>query len=265
MSGEREEKKKPGRLPLILLGVFTMACLVALVFLGDLARYQDSPMVAESQAALRDVGNPEQLAQALERYPSNRILKLVALAGEKSAEIDAGVRKLLNDAEPPSLARPPNLATASRGDLEALQRDVKLAESNFAALAPRIAAQLKTVRGELERSARGPGLESGTVTRYLAAIDEQHAEIAALYSKVLAANADYYGAYEKCTALLVGEFGAYKSANGQFVFRQPAAATGYNACSAGMAAAAKRLTELEKERGALPRSQPGRWQKFVGK
>ena len=49
-----EKKKKPGRLPLILLGVFAVGCLVALVFLGDLARYQESAAVGESQAALRD-------------------------------------------------------------------------------------------------------------------------------------------------------------------------------------------------------------------
>ena len=77
-----EKKKKPGRLPLILLGVFAVACLVALLFLGDLARYQESATVAESQAALREVGNPEQLDQALKRYPANRILKLVAMAGK---------------------------------------------------------------------------------------------------------------------------------------------------------------------------------------
>lgn len=221
-------------------------------------------MVGESQAALRDVGTPEQLEQALKRYPANRILRLVALAGEKSAEIDAGVRKLLSEAEPPALAKPTNLATASRGDLEALHRDVKLAEGNFASLTPRIAALAKTRRSELESSARAFGLESSAVAKFMAAVDEQHAEITGLASKLLAANADYYGAYEKCTALLVREFGSYRSANGQFIFRLPPTADSYNACAAGMAAAAKRLTELEKEKAALRQSQPGRWKKFVG-
>ncbi|MFO1107964.1 MAG: hypothetical protein U1E61_02140 [Bradyrhizobium sp.] len=259
-----EKKKKPGRLPLIVLGVFAMACLVALVFLGDLARYQESSMVGESQAALRDVGNPEQLEQALKRFPSNRILKLVALAGEKSAEIDAGMRKMLGEAEPPALARPVDLATASRSDLEALHRDVKLAESNVALLAPRLAALVRAKRSELESSARSLGMESGTVARLMAAVDEEHGEISGFASRVLAANADYYGAYEKCTALLVREFGSYKSANGQFIFRLAPTADSYNACSAGMAAAAQRLAELEREKGALRQSQPGRWKQFVG-
>lgn len=262
-SWDREEKKKPGRLPLILLGVFAFACLVGLVFLGDLARYQETGMVGESQAALRDVGNPEQFDQALRNYPANRILKLVALANEKSVEIDAAARKMLSEAEPAALAKPVSLATASRSDLEALHGDVKLAESNVAALAPRMAALFKAKRGELESGARSLGLESGTVTRFMAAVDEQHGEAAALVAQVLAANAEYYGAYEKCTALLVREFGSYKATSGQFVFRLQPTANSYNACSTTMAAAAKRLTELEAARGAQRQSQLNRWKKFV--
>jgi hypothetical protein len=264
-SWDREEKKKkPGRLPLILLGVFAVACLIAFVFLGDLARYQETAMVSESQAALRDVGNPEQLDSALKRYPANRILKLVALAGEKTAEIDAATRTMMSEAEAVALAKPVNLASASRGDLDALHSDVKLAKSNFASLAPRMAALVKARRGELESSARSLGLESGTITRFMAAVDEQHAEVAALVSKVLAANGEYYGAYEECTALLAREFGSYHAAGGQFIFRLQPTADSYNACSSAMAAAAKRLAALDREKGALRQSQLVRWKKFVG-
>jgi hypothetical protein len=259
-----EKKKRPGRLPLILLGVFAVACLVALLFLGDLARYQEPAAVAESQAALRDVGNPEQLDQALKRYPANRILKLVALAGEKSAEIDAAARRMIGEAEPAALARQVNLADASRADLEALHRDVKLAAGNIATLAPRVAALVKARRGELESSARALGLEGADITRFMAAIDEQFAEISALAAKVLAANADYYGGYEKCADLLVREHGSYKATGGRFLFRLQAAADGYNACSAAMAGAAKRLSELEAERSTLRQSQLSRWKRFVG-
>lgn len=259
-----EKKRRPLRLPLILLGVFAVACLVALLFLGDLARYQESAAVGESQAALREVRNPEQLDQALKRYPANKILKLVALAGERSAEIDAAARKMIGDAESAALARQLDLANASRGDLEALQRDVKLAAGNLATLAPRMAALVKTRRGELESSARAFGLEGADITRFMAAVDEQFAEVSALAAKVLAANVDYYGGYEKCTALLVKEFGSYKATGGRFVFRLQPAADGYNACSAAMAAAAKRLSELEAERSTLRQSQLGRWKKFVG-
>lgn len=259
-----EKKKKPGRLPLILLGVFAVACLVALLFLGDLARYQETAVVGESQAALRAVSKPEELDQALKRYPANRILKLVALAGEKSAEIDAAARRMIGDAEPAGLAKQVNLANASRADLEALHRDVKLAAGNIATLASKLATLVKTKRGELESSARALGLEGAAIARFMAAVDEQHAEIAALAAKVLAANVDYYGGYEKCAALLVKEHGSYKVTGGRFVFRLQPTADGYNACSAAMAAAAKRLSELEAENSALRQSQLSRWKQFVG-
>ena len=93
-------------------------------------------------------------------------MKLVALAGEKSVEIDAAARKMLSEAEPAALAKPVSLATASRSDLEALRGDVKLAEGNVASLTPRMAALFKAKRGELESGARSLGLESGTITRY---------------------------------------------------------------------------------------------------
>ena len=257
------KQKKSGRLPLILLGVFAIACLVALILVGDLARYQEAAMVGESQAALRDVSNPEQLDQALKRYPANRILKLVALAGEKSVEIDAATRKMLNEVEPAALAKPVNLTAASRSDLDALRRDLKTAEGNVANAKSRIDGLIKSKRDELQNSARSLGMEGGTVARYMTAVDEQNAEMAALASKMLAARADYYAAYEKCAALLVREFGTYKVANGQFIFRLQPAADSYNAASEAMAAATKRAAEMEEEKAGLKQSQLGRWKKFV--
>src|SRR5215468_7292749 len=110
------QQKKSGRWPLILWGLFAIACVVALILVGDLARYQEAGLISESQAALRDVSDPAQLDQALKQYPANRILKLVALANDKSAEIDAAARKMLGEAEPASLAKPVNLTAAGRSD-----------------------------------------------------------------------------------------------------------------------------------------------------
>jgi hypothetical protein len=259
---DRREKKS-GRLPLILLGVFAIACLIALIFVGDLARYQDAAMIAESQAALRDVSDPEQFDQALKRYPANRILKLVTLAGEKSAEIDAATRKVLDEAEPATLSKSFNLTAAGRGDLDALRRDLKTAEGNVANAKSRIDALIKSKRDELQNSARSLGMEGSTVARFMAAADAQNAEVAALASKVLAARADYYGAYEKCAALLVREFGSYKVTKGQFIFRLQPTADSYNAASEAMAAATKRAAELEEEKAGLKQSQLARWKKFV--
>jgi hypothetical protein len=259
---DRKERKS-GRLPLILLGAFAIACLVALILVGDLARYQDAGMVGESQAALRDVSDPEQLDQALKRYPANRILKLVTLANEKSAEIDAATRKMLNEAEPASLSKLVNLTASGRSDLEALSRDLKTAEGNVANAKSRMDALVKSKRDELQNSARSLGVESNTIARYMTAVDEQNAEMAALATKMLTARAEYYGAYEKCAALLVREFGSYKVTNGQFIFRLQPTADSYNAASAAMAAATKRAAELEEEKAGLKQSQLGRWKKFV--
>ena len=264
-SWDREEKKrKPGRLPLILIGVFAVACLVALLFLGDLARYQEAGMVGESQAALRDVNDYQQLDQALKQHPANRILKLVALANGEAAAVDAAARKLLDEAAPARLAKPVDLTAASRSDLDALRRDLKTAESNAATLKTRIDALVKAKRDELEKSARSLGIESNTVARYMAAIDEQHAEIAALAAKAQAARSEYYGAWEKCAAVLVREFGSYKVTNGQLIFRLQPTADSYNAALGAMAAAQKRMADLEDEKTALKQSQLNRWKKFVG-
>jgi hypothetical protein len=262
-SWDRKEKKR-GRLPLILLGVFALACLVALFFLGDLARYQETGMVGESQAALRDVNDPDQLDQALKRYPANRILKLVTLANEEAVAFDTATRKLSDEAAPAALAKPVDLTAAGRSDLDALRRDLKTAESSAADVKTRTEALIKAKRGELEKSARSLGMENNTVARFMAGIDEQHAEMAALAAKMLAARTDYFGAYEKCVALLVREFGSYKVTNGQFIFRLQPTADSYNAASGAMAAAKKRMAELDDERTALKQSQVIRWKNFVG-
>jgi hypothetical protein len=258
------KEKTTGRLPLVILGAFAIACLVALVLVGDLARYQDSVMVGESKAALADVTDREQLDQALRKYPSNRILKLVALANEKSAEIEIATRKMLNEVEPATLSTPVDLTAASRNDLEALRRDLKTAESNVTALSARISALTKAKHDELQSSARALGMEKSTIARFMAAVDEQQAEITALFAKVLAARAEHYAGYGQCAALLVREFGSYKVSNGQFVFRLQPTADSYNTASGAMLAATKREAEMEEERGALRRSQLDRWKKFVG-
>lgn len=254
---------RSGRLPLILLGAFVIVCFGAALFVGDLAKFQDAVFVQESQAALRGVDDPQQLDQVLKQYPSNKILKMVALASRDAAETDAANRKLLSEAEPGRLAKPIDLSASSRSDLDALRRDLKLAESNAAGLKPRFAALIKARRDRIESDARALNVDGRTMARFMAAIDEQHAEMTGLTAKVLAARTDQYGAYEKCAALLVRESGFYKVTNGQFVFRLQSTADGYNGAAAALAAAAKRMAELEDERTGLKQSQLKRWKDFV--
>ena len=91
-----------------------IGCLGAVYFVGDLAKYQEAISAKESQAALRGVNDPEQLDQALKQFPSNSILKLVALANKESIEINTATQRRLNDAEPSGLSKPIDLSVSSR-------------------------------------------------------------------------------------------------------------------------------------------------------
>ena len=49
-----DKREKPsGRLTLILLGVFVVACFIAALFIGDLAKLQEPVFASESLAALQ--------------------------------------------------------------------------------------------------------------------------------------------------------------------------------------------------------------------
>jgi hypothetical protein len=248
---------------LSLLCVFVIACLGLGYYVGDLSKFQTVNSATESQTALRGVSDPEQLDRLLRQYPSNKMLKMVALANKDSVEIDAAARRLLNDAEPRDFLKLVDLGAYSRGDLDTLRRDVKTAQSNVATVTPRYIALLNDERAKLENDTRSFDVENGTVSEFMTMIDEQHAEMITLASKVLAARAEYYNAYEQCVAVLVREFGIYKVANGQVIFPFQSTADSFNRAVTALDAAAKRIAELEDERTTLKRSQPNKWKTFV--
>jgi len=250
-------------LVLLLLCIFVIACLGLGYYVGDLAKFQTANSAKQSQTALRGVTDPEQLERVLKQYPSNIMLKIVALANKDLGEIDAAARRLLNDAEPRDFLKPIDLGAYSRSDLDTLRRDVKTAQSNAATVAPRYIALVNDARAKLENDARSLDVENGTISEFMTMIDEQHAEMMTLASKVLAARAEYYNAFEQCVAVLVREFGIYKVTNGQVIFPFQSTADGYNRAAAAMDAAAKRIAELEDERTTLRRSQLNRWKIFV--
>ena len=262
-SDQKADTPRRPALVLSLLCVIVIACLGLGYYVGDLAKFQTVNSAKESQTALRGVSDPEQLDRLLRQYPSNKTLKMVELANKDSVEIDAAVRRLLNDAEPRDFLKPVDLGAYSRGDLDALRRDVKTAQSNAATVTPRYIAQLNDERVKLENDARSLDVENGTVSEFMTMIDEQHAEMITLASKVLAARAEYYNAYEQCVAVLVREFGTYKVTNGQVIFPFQSTADSFNRAVTALDAAAKRIAGLEDERTTLRRSQPNRWQSFV--
>lgn len=256
--------RKSKALAIALACIIAAVCFGTLYFVGDLARFQAGADIRESQAALRDLREPGQLDQLLKRYPSNGILKLVALANKDSTDIDAVALGLLRENDPGELSTRINKGLSSRSDLEALGRDLKAAENNAEGLESRYDTLIKPVRDGTEHDAAA--LEGGrnVFVKFMAMIDAQHAEMKALIGRISAARLDYFRAYEKCIALLARENDVSRGANGQIIFRQQAQADSYNAAATATAADARRLTDLETERTALRRSQLGRWKNWAG-
>jgi hypothetical protein len=245
----------------LLLLVVAAALAVGVYYLGKL---QETIANQESRTAVEAIGDGRPIDEALAKYPSNRFLKLMAMASKAALETSAASQKLAQEIEPPSLAKDVTLAAASRGDLEALRRDLKIAEANATDSMPRYLALLKAERDRLENDARSLNLDNKVIGRLMEAVDGRHAAIAALVSSMLAARAEYYRAYDKCAAALIAEFGRYRVTNGQFIFPIQYMADRYNAAANAMASAAKRVAELEEQRKALAQSLLTGWEPFVG-
>jgi hypothetical protein len=232
-------------------------------FVGDLQNLQVRVAARESQAALQGATDARQIEEALRQHPQNKFLQLIAMATKAADETNAAMEKLSNEIASPAVSKNPNLGAASRGDLEALRRDLKTAEANATALLPRYAALLKAEREMIEQYALSLHMEKDAVSGLWENIERRHAETTAFVAKMLPARADYYRAYEKCAAILVAEFGTYRVEKGQFVFPFQLSANRYNAAAGAMTAAAARVDELEQEQKSLLRSQQERWTQFV--
>jgi hypothetical protein len=236
-----------------------------LYFMGDLARFLEAISVKEGQAALQSVNDPEQLDQVLQRQPSNKILKMVALAKRDSVEMDTVTRGLLTEAEPRDLWKQTDLGASSRSDLETLSHDLKAAESNAKTLESRYLSLVKPERDKVEHDASVLVGRTISLAKFMAMIDEQHADMKSLISRITAERLVYSAAYEKCVALLMREFGLYKVVNGLIMFQLQPTADSFNDAAAKMAAAASRLEQLDAERTTLKQSQLDRWKNLFSR
>ena len=245
----------------LLLLVVAAALSVGVYYLGKL---QENMAAQESRTALEALKDATPVEAALARYPSNRFLKLMAMATRAAIETSAATEKLSRDIEPPALSKAITLAAASRSDLDALRRDLKIAETNATTFMPRYLALLKAERDRLENDALSLNLGKNAVSSFMDGVDRRHAEIAALVSKMLAARAEYYRAYDKCAAALLAEFGRYKVTSGQFIFPIQYMADRYNIAANAMTAAATRVAELEQERKTLAQSPLTGWEQIAG-
>ena len=251
------------RIAFLLLFVFMIVFSVGAYFVADLGNLQESMAARESRTALQGITDPRQIDEALGQYPSNKFLQMTATATKAANETDAAIEKLSNEVEPPAISKAINLGAASRSDLEALRRDLKTAEANATTFMPRYIALLKTERDNVEKYALSLHLGKDTISRLLDSIDKRHAEITAFTSRMLSARADFYRAYEKYVAVLVGEFGAYKVVKGQFIFPFQRTVDRYNVAAQAMTVATKRVAELEEERKSLLKSRQEGWVQFV--
>jgi hypothetical protein len=257
--------RKSKVLALSILCVVLTICFGTLYFVGDLARFQGANSIREGQAALRRVNDPEQLDQVLKQHPSNEFLKMVALAKRDFVEMDAVARGLLTEAEPRRLWKQTDLVASSRSDLEALGHDLKTAESNAKTLEARYLPLVKAERDKVERDASVLERRTDALAKFMVMIDEQHADMKSLISRISAERLEYTAAYEKCVALLVHEFGIYKVVNKQIMFPLQPTADSYNDAAAKMAAAAGRLAELDAARTTLKQSQLDRWKNLASR
>jgi hypothetical protein len=251
------------RIAFLCLFVCVIAFAIGGYYVADLGKLQESIAARESQAALQGITDARQIDEALRQHPSNKLLQMTAMATRAADETSVAAEKLSNEVEPPGISRDINLGTASRSDLEALRRDLKTAEANATTLMPRYIALLRTERDNVEKYAMSLHVEKAAIGRVLDNIDKRHAEISAFTSRMSAARAGYYLAYENYVAVLSGEFGAYKVVNGQFIFPFQHTVNRYNAAAQAMTVAAKGVAELEEERKGLLKSQQERWEQFV--
>src|SRR5438105_580171 len=168
--------------------VFLFASIVAALygasFILSMSKLQEDSDAREGQEALQGASDAKGIEEALGQHPQNRFLQFIAMATRAADETDAALEKLSNEIAPPLVSKI-NLGTASRGDLEALRRDLKTAEANARTFLPRYVAVLKAKRDTIEKAARARHIENGTVSRFLRSVDKQHAEIMAYTSRML--------------------------------------------------------------------------------
>jgi hypothetical protein len=232
-------------------------------YLAGLARLGNSIADREGQATLQGIAEPAQIDEALRQHPSNKYLQMAAMATRAADDTRAAADKLSSQVEQPAIPAGIVLTALSRGELEALRRNLATAQTNALAFMPRYAEVLKTERGGIEKFALSQHVEQATLVKFLDVIDKRQAEMMAFTSRTMAARAEFYRAYESLVAVIVGETGSYRVADGQFIFQFPRTVDRYNSAATATAAAARRVGELAEEGKSLDKAQQAAWLRFV--
>jgi hypothetical protein len=251
------------RLAFLCLFVVFVALSVGAWYIAGLARLAESHAARESRPAVQVIAAPSQIDEALRQHPSSKLLQMVAMAIKAADDTRAAADKLSSEVEQPPIPPGLNLAALSRPDLEALRRNLKTAEANANAFMPRYTALLKTERDAIEKYALSLHAEKETPAKLLEIIDKRQAELTAFTARMMSARAEFYRAYESLVAVIAGEAGAYKVADGQFVFQFQRTVDRYNIANHATAVAAKRVGELAEERKTLDKAQQVAWVQFI--
>jgi hypothetical protein len=241
------------------LFVVFVALSIGAWYLAGLAGHQDSVAARESHAALQGITEPAQINAALKQHPSSRALQTLAMAMKAADETSAAAEKLATEVEQPPIPRDINLGAMNREQLETFRRNLKTAEANASAFMPRYTALLKSERDAIEKGALALHAENETLGKLMDTVDRRQAEMTAFTSKMVAARAEFYRAYESYVAVIAGAFGTYKVVDGQFIFPLQRTVDRYNVAATAMTAATKRVVALEEERRSLLQSQQAAW------
>jgi hypothetical protein len=217
----------------------------------------------KGMAAISEVRDPTQIDQALKKDPSNTFLQLMAGAMRLAQETNAATLKLSEEIEPSALANI-NLTSATRADLEAILRNLKIAETNAEAAMPKYVALLKKERSDVEHLSRSLNASDDVTRNLLDGVDKRQARGLALASKMLAARADLYRASETVVGFLIQQYGHYTvAANGQFLFADQPALDRFNVAANALNAATTKLNQVDAERKQLEQYQQEGWNKLV--
>jgi hypothetical protein len=245
-------------------GTIVLVIATLSVGLSNRQKLIDGVAAREGMAALTNARDPGQVEKALEQNPSNVVLQLAASAFKEAQETKRLVERLTAEIEPSSLDKEIDHAKATRADLEAYRRDLKVAEGNASASMPRYLALLKDERRKVEAFGQSLKVDEGVVRNLLSGIDKRHARFAGLTSKLLTAHEEFYRAYGNAFAILIEQFGNYKvDASGRFIFQNQSIASRYNVASDAVSRAANRLAELAEEEKQLVKFQQDGWERFV--
>jgi hypothetical protein len=257
---------RPATSARILIAVFSLLVLltVAISLSIDLGKFQERVSTREGQAALQGISSPSQLESALQQYPSNNLLRLMAKATKAVNDTKGAIDQLSAQIEPARLSKEPNFGSVSRDELESFRRDLKTAETNAQTFLPRCAAIFKAEHDQIESATVSLRVPKEIAGQLMDGVRQRHAKALNAISLTLSARADYYRAYDKYIAFLSSELGSFKVVAGQFIFPLQRTVERYNAAAQAMASAGRRVAELESDMKTQEQPLPEEWLQLTG-